>query len=121
MNGNDDNSMHTERKRATSVLHVHSHMAKCADVCVRLCVERAIVALGSVWRGGIDLGLTTDRIFKEHPQPLSAIAEENQPAINQRLQPSRVIDDSRAEATANRCQWSRYRLFVISRFGLQLN
>lgn len=79
MNGNDDNSMHTERKRATSVLHVHSHMAKCADVCVRLCVERAIVALGSVWRGGIDLGLTTDRIFKEHPQPLSAIAEENQP------------------------------------------
>lgn len=50
MNGNDDNSMHTARKRATSVLHVHSHMAKCADVCVRLCVERAIVALGSVWR-----------------------------------------------------------------------
>lgn len=49
------------------------------QMCAYVCVSKEQLLLSAQFGGGIDLGLTTDRIFKEHPQPLSAIAEENQP------------------------------------------
>lgn len=77
MNENDDNSMHSVRKCGTSIiLLAYPH----AQLSVR--VQEKQLLLSTQLGGGIDLGLTTDRIFKEHPQPLSAIIDNQQQPSN---------------------------------------
>lgn len=105
---------HTEKhNKAEEYAHSTRHPAY---VCVcSVLGQEAIVALpvpaaATHWAAPRALGHFMDRMFKEDPQPLSAIGEHQHP-------------DFGAKATANRCQWSSSSSTFCHtpRFGLQLN